>query len=107
MSASMVKAHGGSKDIVSAQRGEAIVLGGIIKDTKIHSPKDVKEKHLDALISKTTGIPREKPIMSGIIDSTIPKHMKDVPELQKVPAKDVGKTQAKRMGQVPYSGPKY
>ena len=107
MSSSIVKAHGGSKNMVSAQKGEAIVLGGIIHDTKAHMPRDVKEAHLDRLITNTTGIPREKPIMEGVLASTIPSHMKAVPEFHKVPKHDVGKTKSKRMGQVPYAGPKY
>ena len=102
----MIKAHGGSKNIVGS-KGEGIVLGGIIRDTMVNTQRDVKEKHLDRLISQTTGTPREKPIMDGVITSTIPEHMKDVPEYHKVPEKEVGKTQAKRMGQVPYAGKMY
>lgn len=106
MSSSIVKAHGGSKNIIGS-KGEGIVLSGIITDTTVGSGREVKERHLDRLITQTTGIPREKPLMDGVIDSTIPAHMKDVPEFHKVPAKEVGKTHAKRMGQVPYAGPKY
>ena len=106
MSSAMVTAHGGSKDILS-QRGESITLGGIIHNTMANSPKDVKEKHLDRLISQTTGTPREKPIMDGVLTSTVPTSRKDVPELHKVPSHDIGKTKSKRMGQVPYQGPKY
>ena len=102
----MVKAHGGSRDIIG-QKGEGIVLGGIIHDTMANSPRDVREKHLDRLIAQTTGILREKPIMDGVIASTIPKHMKDVPEIHKVPSHEVGKTKSKRMGQVPYAGKHY
>ena len=96
MSSALITAHGGSG-----------TMSGIIKDTMVNSPKDVKEKHLDRLISQTTGIPREKPIMDGILASTVPQHMKDVPEYHKVPKSEIGKTQAKRMGQVPYAGKKY
>lgn len=104
MSSSIVKAHGGSRDILGA-RGQ--VVGGILTNTMQNSPKDVKEKHLDRLISQTTGTPMGKPIMDGIIDSTIPMHMKDVPELHKVAKGEQGKTHAKRMGQVPYQGKMY
>lgn len=104
MSSSIIQAHGGSKDIIG-QKGQ--VVGGILRDTMQNVPRDIKEKHLDRLISQTTGVPREKPLMEGVIDSTIPKHMKDVPELHKVASHDVGKTQPKRMGQVPYAGKKY
>ena len=104
MSSAMVKSHGGSKDIVSAQRGEGIVLGGIIKDTMAGVPKDVHMKSLDRLISKTTGVPRERPIMEGVLESTIPEHMKAVPELQKV--HEHSKTVSKMASGVPYAGPK-
>lgn len=83
------------------------MLGGIIQDTMQNTQRDVKEKHLDRLISQTTGTPRGRPIMEGVIDSTIPKHMKDVPELHKVAKGEVGKTQTKRMGQIPYAGKMY
>ena len=107
MSSSMVKAHGGSKNIVSAQRGEAIVLGGIVTNTMVNTPKDVHMRGLDRLVSNTTGIPRNEPVMEGVIASTVPAHMKDTPEYHKVPAHEQGKTKAMRMGQVPYAGPKY
>lgn len=103
----MVKAHGGSKNFVSAQKGEAIMLGGIVTQTTKNVPKDIHMKGLDRLISQTTGVPREEPIMEGVIASTIPSHMKAVPEYHKVPSHEVGKTKAERMGQVPYAGPKY
>jgi len=103
----MVKAHGGSKNIVSAQKGEALVLGGIVQNTTGNMDKDVHMRGLSRLVAQTTGIPREKPIMEGVIASTIPEHMKAVPEIHKVPAKEVGKTKAMRMGQVPFQGPKY
>lgn len=106
MSSSIVTAHGGSRDIISS-KGESVMAGGILKNTMVNSPKDVKEKHLDRLIANTTGTPREKPIMDGVLASTIPAHMKDVPELHKVPKHEVGKTHAKRMGQVPYAGKMY
>jgi hypothetical protein len=102
----MIKAHGGSKNIVGS-KGEGIVLGGILKDTMMNAPRDIKEKHLDRLITQTTGLPREKPIMEGVIDSTVPKHMKAVPEYHKIATHEVGKTKAKRMGQVPYAGKQY
>lgn len=107
MSASMVKAHGGSKNIVSAQRGEAIVLGGIITNTTQGISRDVHMRGLDRLISQTTGIVREKPIMDGVITSTVPADRRDTPEYHKVAKHEQGKTQAMRLGQVPYAGPKY
>jgi hypothetical protein len=77
----MVRAHGGSKDIVSSQRGGGIILGGILKDTTMNSPKVVHMRSLEKLIAQTTGTPREKPIMDGVIAATVPSHMRDVPEL--------------------------
>ena len=107
MSATMVKAHGGSKSMVSAQKGEAIMLGGIVSKTTTGVQKDVHMRGLSRLISQTTGVPRKEPVMEGVIESTIPAHMRPVPEYHSVPKGEVGKTKAKRMGQVPFSGPKY
>lgn len=104
MSSAMVKAHGGSKDLITSSG--AMSMSGIIHDTMVNVPKDIKEKHLDSLISKTTGVPMAKPVMDGVITKTTPES-KAVPEYHKVPDKEVGKTQAKRMGQVPYAGKKY
>jgi hypothetical protein len=104
MSAAMVKAHGGSKDLVTSSGSMA--MSGIIRDTMVGAPTDIKEKHLDRLISRTTGVPMNKPVMDGVIQKTT-SGGSDVPEYHKVPAKEVGKTQAKRMGQVPYAGKKY
>jgi hypothetical protein len=84
----MIRSHGGSKDIVSTQRGGGLILGGIIKDTTMNSPKAVHMKSLENLVAQTTGIPRERPIMEGVIASTGPAHMRDVPELQPVHEKD-------------------
>lgn len=103
----MVKAHGGSKSMVSVQKGEAIVLGGLVSKTTTGEPKAVHMRGLDRLVSQTTGIPKREPVMEGVISSTIPAHMKDVPELHKVASGEVGKTKAKRLGQIPYQGPKY
>ena len=102
MSASLVRAHGGSKDLVSTQRGGGLLLGGIIKDTMANSPKAVHMRSLEKLVAQTTGIPRERPIMEGVIASTIPAHMKDVPELHAV--HDVGKTDSKMAVGGSYAG---
>lgn len=83
------------------------MLGGIVSNTTGNVPKDVHMKGLDRLISQTTGIPREEPIMEGVITATVPMHMTDTPEYHKLSKGEVGKTQATRMGQVPYGGPKY
>lgn len=107
MSSKLVTAHGGSKNFVNAQKGESLSLGGIITKTTKDLPEDVHMRGLDRLISQTTGTPREKPIMEGVLESTIPEHMRAVPEFHKVPEKEVGKTHTKRMGQVPFAGKMY
>ena len=104
MSSAMVKAHGGSKDIVSSQRGGGIVLAGILKDTTMNSPKAVHLKSLEKLVTQTTGIPRERPILDGVIASTVPTHMRDVPELHPVHEHDA--TASKMASGVPYAGMK-
>lgn len=104
MSAALVRAHGGSKDIVSSQRGGGVVLSGILKDTTMNSPKAAHMKSLEKLVANTTGVPREKPLMEGVIASTVPAHMKDVPELQPSHMKDA--TASKMASGVPYAGDK-
>lgn len=79
----------------------------LIHDTMANAPKDVKEKHLAGLVSRTTGVPMGKPTMSGVLESTVPASRRDIPEIRKVPKEDVGKTKTKRMGQVAYAGAKY
>ena len=103
----MIRAHGGSRMLQSVEGGGSLMKSGIITDTMVNSPKDARMRELSRVISNTTGVPREKPIMEGVLQSTIPEGRKSVPEYHKVPAHDVGKTKAKRMGQVPYAGKKY
>lgn len=107
MSSALVKAHGGSKMLQSPEGGGSLTLGGLVHKTTKNVPDDVHMKGLSRLIANTTGIPREKPLMAGVIASTVPTHMKSVPEYHKIPAADIGKTKAKRMGQVPYAGKMY
>jgi hypothetical protein len=100
----MIRAHGGSKDIVSTQRGGGLILGGIIKDTMVNSPKAVHMRSLEKLISQTTGVPREKPIMDGVIAATVPNSMRDVPELQPNHATNMSDSKMAVGGT--YAGPK-
>ena len=100
----MIRSHGGSKDIVSSQRGGGIILSGILKDTTVNSPQAVHMKSLEKLVSQTTGVPRERPIMEGVIASTIPAHMKDQPELHPVHEKDA--TASKMAVGASYAGKK-
>ena len=81
MSAAMVRAHGGSKDIVSTQRKGGVILSGILHDTTTNSPKAVHMRSLEKLVAQTTGIPREKPIMDGVLTATVPAGRRDTPEL--------------------------
>lgn len=104
MSAALVRAHGGSKDLVSTQRKGGLVLSHIVKDTMANSPKAVHMRSLEGLVSNTTGIPREKPIMDGVIASTVPTHMKDVPELMPVAERDMSASRQSVGGT--YAGPK-
>lgn len=106
MSAKMVRAHGGSKSMTSVEGGGSLVLGGLITKTTKGMPMDVHMKGLDRLIANTTGVAKEEPIMEGVIASTIPAHMKSVPELHKIPAREVGKTDSKMAVGATYAGPK-
>lgn len=104
MSSAMVKAHGGSKDIVSSARGGGVILSGILKDTTMNSPKAVAMKSLEKLVAQTTGVPRERPIMDGVIASTVPAGMRDTPEMMPNHERDM--TASKMASGVPYTGDK-
>lgn len=106
MSAMMIRAHGGSKSIKSVEGGGSLVLGGLITKTTTGVQEDVDMKKMDRLIANTTGLMGGRPAMDGVIASTIPSSMRDVPELHKVPAREVGKTNSKMGVGVPYSGKK-
>jgi hypothetical protein len=79
----------------------------ILRDTTMNVQMDVKEKHLAGLVSNTTGVPMGSPMMAGVLQSTVPAGRRDAPEIRKVPSAEVGKTQSKKMGQVPFAGRKY
>jgi hypothetical protein len=81
----MVKAHGGTRNFVSAQRGEAVVLSGILSKTTQNEPKDAHMRGLDKLISNTTGTARESPVLSGVLTKTIPMGEGFTPEIHSVP----------------------
>jgi hypothetical protein len=100
----MIRAHGGSKDVVATQRGGGLVMSGIIRDTMENSPKAVHMRSLEKLIAQTTGVPRERPIMEGVIAATVPTHMKDVPELHPVSTPNM--SDSKMAVGTTYSGPK-
>lgn len=104
MSAAMVRAHGGSKDMVSTQRKGGLVLSGIVQDTMANSPKNVHMRSLENLVSQTTGVPRAESVMEGVISSTVPAGRRSAPELQPVHEKD--KTASKMSVGIPYAGEK-
>ena len=104
MSSAMGRAHGGSKDVISSARGGGVVLGGILKDTTMNSPKAVHMKSLEKLLTQTMGAPREKPVMEGVIASTVPAGMRDAPEL--MPNHETDATASKMASGVPYAGMK-
>jgi hypothetical protein len=104
MSSAMVRSHGGSKDIVASQRGGGIILGGILRDTTMNSPKAVHMKSLEKLIGQTTGVPRERPIMEGVIAATVPSGMRDTSEL--MPNHDKNMTDSKMAVGGTYAGMK-
>ena len=105
MSAFMVTAHGGPKNVKS-QKGESVRIGGILEDTMMNTPREAKMRNIAGLLQQTTGVPRGEPVMEGVLAKTTPA-TPAVPEFHKLPKGEVGKTKAKRLGQVPYNGPKY
>lgn len=82
----MIKAHGGTRNFVTAQKGEAVMLSGIVTKTTRNEPKDVHMKGLDRLITQTTGVPRGEATLEGVITKTTP-HEPITPELVKVSEK--------------------
>lgn len=105
MSASIIKAHGGSKDLLNSNG--MIVNGGLfVSDTMAGKPKMARDAHLGHLVANTIGEPTGRPVMEGVLSDTKQgTHSVNVPEIHKVSNK--GKTQPKRQGQVPFNGPKY
>lgn len=105
MSSSIIKARGGSKDLLGS-KGQVANTGLLITNTKVGKEKAIHMSGLEGLISNTKGVLEGTPVMDGIITSTKTGFRdKDVPELHKVHHR--GKTQPKTMGQVPFAGPKY
>lgn len=100
----MIKAHGGSKNIVSTQRKGGLILSHILSDTMVGMTKPVHMAGLDGLVSSTTGIPRERPVMDGVLKATVPAGMRDTPELMPVHDKDA--TASKMASGATFSGKK-
>ena len=105
MSASLLKSHGGSKNVVGS-KGQFVSTGMFVTDTMEGKRKSASDAHLGQLVANTIGEPSGRPVMDGVLTETTQGHKsKDVPEVHKVSGK--GKTQPKRMGQVAYSGKNY
>lgn len=104
MSASMLKAHGGSKQLLGS-KGQLVSSSMFVQDTMAGTHKSASEKNLGHLVSNTMGQP-SKPVMDGVLtDTKQGTKSSNIPELHKVSGK--GKTQPKRLGQVSYQGPLY
>ena len=83
-------------------------VGGLklITDTKMNMIVPVHMEYLGKALVQKTGLQGGSPVIEGVITDTLSGlREKSVPELHKV--HHVGKTQAKRLGQVPYSGKLY
>ena len=104
MSAAMVKAHGGSKNLISTQRKGGVLVSGILTDTTANSPRVVAMRSLDNLVMNTTGMVGGRPVMEGVITTTVPASRRDAPELMPEHGKDA--TGSKMAVGVPYSGDK-
>jgi hypothetical protein len=92
----MIKAHGGGN-----------MIGGILgKTTTTGVDMPVHMKGMDRLIRQTTGMVQGESAMDGVIASTVPASMRAVPELHKVSAKDIGKTDSRMGVGIPYAGKK-
>lgn len=102
MSASILKAHGGSKNLLSGS-------GQISKDIFVTDTKAGKAKPMeyDGLISKTTTLTSDEMKDDVFVTNTKVgvREKGDSSQVDKV--HHVAKTQPKRMGQIPFSGPKY
>jgi hypothetical protein len=105
MSATLLKAHGGSKNLLGTS-GQIINPSIFIQDTMVGKQKSASSAHLDSLVANTIGEPGGRPVMDGVLTNTKQGvKMSTVPEIHKV--SDTGKTQPKRMGQVPFAGKRY
>jgi hypothetical protein len=95
-------ARGGPKAM--KDRKGTLVLSHIIKDTTMGSPQAVHMRGLEGLVANTTGLPAGRPVMEGVLVSTVPAGMRDTPELMPVHEKDA--TASKMAVGRTFSGPK-
>ena len=95
-------ARGGPK-AMTARKG-TLVLSHIVKDTMVNAPQAVHMRGMEGLVANTTGIPSGRPVMEGVLMSTVPASMKDTPELMPVHEKDA--TASKMAVGRTFAGPK-
>ena len=69
MSQFMIRAHGGG-DTARIQRGGAIATGMIVQDTTSGIQKPIHMRELEYLVSNTTGVAMESPVLEGVLTAT-------------------------------------
>ena len=76
----------------------------LVKDTLV----GVKSgSHMESLVAQTAGLQLKSPVMDGVLEDTLQGiGHKETSELSKA-KQPKPRTVPKRMGQIPYSGPKY
>ncbi len=65
----MIRAHGGG-DTARIQRGGAVATGMLVQDTTAGIQKPVHMRELEYLVSNTTGIAMESPVLEGVLTAT-------------------------------------
>lgn len=65
----MIRAHGGGEKAVTSRMG-SVDTSSIVHDTMVNSPRPVHMKHLDMLVSQTTGVAEGSPILDGVLTQT-------------------------------------
>jgi len=70
MSQFMLRAHGGG-DVAREQRGGAVATGMLVHDTQVGVRRPVHMRELEYLVSNTTGVPMESPVLDGVLTSTV------------------------------------
>ncbi len=100
MSASNLRAHGGSKELLGAN-GDLVNSGKIVTNTKFGKQMDITAKHLDYLITNTTGLQSGSSAMDGVLlDTKQGTHFAKVPNM---PIVEKSKTPVQKFGQVQYA----
>jgi hypothetical protein len=66
----MIRSHGGG-DVAREQRGGAVATGMLVSDTMTGMRMPVHMKNLEYLVSNTTGVPLESPVLEGVLTATV------------------------------------